>query len=684
MLVPALALAATTVAPPQISASFSPGGIQPNGVSTLTINITNPATNSIPETGVAFTDNFPANLTVASPTDLTNSCGGTATATAGSGSVSLADGTVATNSACTVTVNVTSSFTGDYPDSTGAVTSDAGTGNSASATLFVANPPTISDQFIPSTVTSGDTSLLSFTVENPNSDSTPPNNDVTLTGISFTDDLPAGLVVANPNDASNSCDGTLTATPGASAISLTGGTLSPAVGSDESGGCFISVEVLATTPSTFNNTTGPISANESGQGSTSNTATLTATRTPAVEPPTLAESAATSPIALGGSTELTFTVANPNSGTAFSNAGFSDPLPAGLAVANPNGVGGSCLSDGGVVSALPGSASVSLFGVSLPANSSCSLFVTVMGTAGGSQQNTTGPVTGQYDPGSGEEPATAEGGSASATVIVVPPPTVSAAFGAKSVTVGGTTPLTVTITNPAVDPVAEVGVAFTDQLGNGIKIASPGGLSGDSCGGAVGAPAGANSFSLSGGTIPAHSSCKVTVNVVGVAEGVDQNTIDAVQSDNGGTGPGTSSAVFVGSPPSLSAAFARGRIVRGKATKLRFTIHNPNGSDRLTGLGFTVQLPRGLVVATQSLGLSRCGGGKLTARKGGRTIDFSGGQLGAGASCTFGVSVRGTRSGVRHARTTEVIADQTGAGNQVSPALKVRTPPKSKAAAIHR
>src|SRR5262249_27981314 len=175
------------------------------------------------------------------------------------------------------------------------------------------------------------TTLLSFTINNPNSNSTPPSSDVTLTGISFTDNLPAGVVIANPNNLSNTCDGTVTATPGSSTITLTGGDLGPAVGlikinprqplpwqpllqplkpqqqkatgpasrlqgpqssgivrggpvqpqqPSSNGSCFISVQVQPTTSGIFNNTTGPISANESGAGATSNTATLTVTAAP--------------------------------------------------------------------------------------------------------------------------------------------------------------------------------------------------------------------------------------------------------------------------------------------------------------------------------------------------------------------------------------------------------------------
>src|SRR5262249_3913149 len=274
---------------------------------------------------------FPANLVVATPNGLTNSCGGTATATAGSGSVSLTGGTLATNSSCTVSVNVTATPTGTYLNSTSPVSAtNGGTGGSASATLTVALPPTISKLFLPDTTVQNGTSLVSFTINNPNSNSAPPNNDVSLTGISFTDSLPAGLQIASPNALSNDCGGVVTAVPGSGTITLVGGALDPAgtlragrppnfrapglspglLKPAAQGSCFISVKVTPTNTGVFNNPTGPISANESGPGATSNTASLTVAPPPVA--PTLVKVFGAASVPLNGSTSLTFTFTNPN------------------------------------------------------------------------------------------------------------------------------------------------------------------------------------------------------------------------------------------------------------------------------------------------------------------------------------------------------------------------------------
>src|SRR6202011_4165622 len=98
------------------------------------------------------------------------------------------------------------------------------------------------------------------------------------------------------------------------------------------GTCNIAVELVATTTGTKDNTTGAVSATESGPGTTSNTASVGVTSGPAVSPPTLTKGFGTASIPLGQTTALTFTVANPNPSATLFNISFSDPLPSGLQV----------------------------------------------------------------------------------------------------------------------------------------------------------------------------------------------------------------------------------------------------------------------------------------------------------------------------------------------------------------
>src|SRR5262249_42721305 len=95
----------TVALAPTITKAFGAASIPLNGTTSLTFNITNPNTTAA-LSGVAFTDNLPSGLVVAATPNLSNTCGGTATAVGGSGSVSLSGGTLAANASCTVSVNV--------------------------------------------------------------------------------------------------------------------------------------------------------------------------------------------------------------------------------------------------------------------------------------------------------------------------------------------------------------------------------------------------------------------------------------------------------------------------------------------------------------------------------------------------------------------------------------------------
>jgi hypothetical protein len=131
----------TVLLPPSIVKAFSPAVIAPTGVSTVSFVISNPSANPLPLTGVGFTDTLPANLFVANPSGASGDCnGGTLTAVAGSSTISLTGGTIPANASCTVSANVTSAVTGIYVNTTTVTSANAGTGNTATATLRVAPP----------------------------------------------------------------------------------------------------------------------------------------------------------------------------------------------------------------------------------------------------------------------------------------------------------------------------------------------------------------------------------------------------------------------------------------------------------------------------------------------------------------------------------------------------------------
>jgi fimbrial isopeptide formation D2 family protein len=425
------------VAPPSIAKVFNPSSIALNATTSLTFTITNPAANAVALTGVAFTDTLPTGLTVANASATV--CGGTLTTTAPTG-IALSGATINANSQCQFSVTVTGAAAGSYTNTTGNVTStNGGTGNTASANLTVATPPTITKAFGAASILLNASTSLTFNISNP-------NTSLALTGVAFSDALPAGLVVATPNGLSSTCGGTTTAAAGSGSISLTGGTLAA------NGSCTISLNVTGVQAGVQNNTTGPISSNESGAGATSNTASITV-----IGPPSIAKAFGAASIQLNAQTTLTFTITNPNATVALTGVGFGDTLPAGLAVANPNGLTGSCGAGTITTGTVSGFSVVNLSGGTIAAGGSCTFSVNVVGVTGGHKVNTTGTVT-SSNAGSGNQ--------ATASIDVeAPDPTITKTH-SGTFTRGQTgAQWTITVSNVGFGPTVGT-VTVTDTLPN--------------------------------------------------------------------------------------------------------------------------------------------------------------------------------------------------------------------------
>ena len=200
-------------------------------------------------------DLLPSGLAVANPNGLTNSCGGTPAAVAGSTSVGLSGGTLAAGGSCTFTLNVTGSTVGVKNNVSGAVTSvEGGIGGTAAASVTVIGPPGITKTFGTSSIPLNGVTSLTVTITN--------SNGSALTGIGFTDLLPGGLAVANPNGFTNSCGGTPAAVAGSTSVGLSGGTVTAG------GSCAVVVNVTGTASGVQNNVTSSVASTEGGSGGT--------------------------------------------------------------------------------------------------------------------------------------------------------------------------------------------------------------------------------------------------------------------------------------------------------------------------------------------------------------------------------------------------------------------------------
>jgi uncharacterized repeat protein (TIGR01451 family) len=188
---------------------------------------------------------------------------------------------------------------------------------------IVVSPPTIVKSFSAATVGLNQSVTLTFTVTNP-------NGATDLTGVNFNDNMPAGLIIANPDSLTGTCDpGVIT--PGVNNINLVGGTI--LAGSS----CTFSIDVLAVTAGTQVNTTDPVTSNEGGTGNT-------ATATVSVETADLTITKTHTGNFVRPQTGATYTITVSNSGGADTSAliTVNDTLPAGLTATDLSGPNWIC------------------------------------------------------------------------------------------------------------------------------------------------------------------------------------------------------------------------------------------------------------------------------------------------------------------------------------------------------
>lgn len=360
---------------PGFSKAFAPDTTPVGVASTLVFTIDGTA-NTLDNDSLAFTDNLPAGLTVASPSGLVNTCGGAVTATPGTAVIELGGGTQAAGSTCTVSVDVVSQLPGVYNNTSGELSSTFGMSGTASGSLTVtAVAPPFSKAFAPASVGVGVASTLSFTIDNS-------ANAAPAASLDFTDDLPAGLVVAQAPGVVDTCTGgTVKAAAGSGTISYTGGS----AGANST--CTISIDVEAASPGFYANTTGDLTSTFGNSGTAE--ATLIAGAAPL-----FAKAFDPDMIEVGEISTLTFTIDNSANVVETTGLAFTDNLPAGMVVAEPANVADTC--GGGTLTAVPGSGLIDFAGGTVGAGSVCTISVDITITSPGDFENDAGVLSSSF------------------------------------------------------------------------------------------------------------------------------------------------------------------------------------------------------------------------------------------------------------------------------------------------
>jgi len=635
---------------------------------------------------IGIADNLPpavsgGQMYVASPANAVTSCGGSPSITAIAGTTSVAmsgatvpargsNGTAATAGTCTLQVDVVAgagvyagvghanvaivSYTEKYMDGsthTGSANASADF-TFSSALCGVGNP--CSKTFNPASVSSGGKSTVTIRLGN--------SGALGLSDVTLADNLPAGMVVANPANAYTTCSGAtiVTASPAATSVSLNGAIIAG------SGSCDLVFDVRATGVTNWINTIAVGGVTASGGvmnqapiiGVLNNTAPTTLTVAKATNPSTL-----TFP---GQASQLTITVNNGS--VAASGLGFTDYFTVdgtvgaagnGMVIASTPVASTTCLS--GVVMATPGAASVGLSGATLAANATCTVTVNVTST-------TVGGITNYIPAGSLQtNQGLTNSGQATTSLTTQSNLGIAKKFTPNVVKPGERSRLRITFFNPTTQPVTDLSV--TDTLP--VNVTVPGGANPTTTctGGIVTAPT-AGSVQISNATIAAASggvsaSCYVEIDVLVSTAGDYLNTIpaNAISAVLGGT-PVTntqptsdtlrakSSLVIQKAlsnktlDASPTAPFTTGSDIKSAGTPATMTIRidNPNAT-ALTQASFTDTLPTNLVVAITPNASTTCASGVVTATASGTSVRLSGATLAANSFCTVSVNVLSNVSG---------------------------------------
>jgi uncharacterized repeat protein (TIGR01451 family) len=452
-----------------------------------------------------------------------------------------------------------------------------------------------SKTFIPAATSIGGISRLRFTLTNP--------NPVELSGYNFIDNLPAGLEVASPPDASSSCGGTWSPAAGETSLAFDGGTIGA------NGSCTLLVNVTAAAEGTYDNTSNNlfIGTYDTGQVAEATLIVNDAPPPPACVPgtelarwtmdPSQGTTVPPAPFSLHPDVDSLITVAG---FTAAAGATNSINTSDGNPVNSWSGTGWGTATD--PVTVGPGPTDPSYFeftvdssafasnpsepiGISIDVNPSpqpdwaqpSNITVNVHASSDGGPFGTivnANPVTrATWTTLNGTVPAGAatttfrvnitgrNGSKPDATFLidniiftgcgpadpadVLTPPTLAKAFSPATIGVGHTSTLTFTLANPnASDPLT--GVSFDDALPTGMTVATPANAS-TTCGGPpTWAPSpGDTLLDFAGGAIPANSSCTVSVDVTSSTVGVSANVSGFIYADESGannTSSGSASA----------------------------------------------------------------------------------------------------------------------------------------------
>ncbi|HEY4317046.1 MAG TPA: SdrD B-like domain-containing protein, partial [Herbaspirillum sp.] len=658
-----------------VSESFSPNAASENTVSVLSITLTNISANAL--TNAAFTDALPllgsgAQLRIANPAAITNTCGGTVTAPADGTAITLAGATVPARGAdssgvpgtgtfgsCVITVKVIGPA-GNFINLVAATATENNMDGSsdtitASATTNIdyADVLAASKSFLPTTISSGGRSTVRVHLVN----SATGAGAVPLNNVRFTDALPnvapSTMTIASPANAYTTCGGSpvVTAAPGATSASVSG-IVMPAGNQ-----CDVLFDVIATGTGGWTNTlgAGAIVADGGVQNLTAVTADLgntsagTVSVTNNMTPNSLTapgQVSVLSALITNGSVPLTglkladyFTVNGQAGGT---QTGLQLAAEPQLHTDCPNGI----------VTAGADGASFFLTNATLAASGTCRVFanVTLVSTTG-TVQNTipTGFVL--NNEGITNTSSTVTSLSSGGNLGVIK------RFTPAAIKPSDRSRLRLTFVNPLT--VAATSLTADDTLPTGMTIpAGPNPIT--TCTGATvtfsnGSP---SQIHMAGGSLPAAdasgpTSCYLEIDVTATDPGSYVNTIQSGQvhatsgSGNVSNSDPSHAVLDVHQPVTVTKSFSPANVQPGVPSTLTIVVSNPN-TDAIpfTGAALTDVLPTNVTVAPTPNASTTCASGLVTAPVAATSVILTGATLAPNTACLVKVDVVSNIAGV--------------------------------------
>ncbi len=669
--------------------NFQPATIGPGSTSTLTFVISNGDPIN-PALELAFSDTLPAGVVISSFPNARSSCGGVVTAPSGGTTITFTGGVVPASSECSISVDVSSATVGTHINVSGVLTSNVGSHGTASADLsVVTDRPGFSKFFTAFDVLFGERVTLVFTLDNT-------ANVEQVENMFFVDELPNGMVVASPSNASTDCPSlfdALDAQPGSSVILYDGFAGQASLPAAEF--CTISVDVVVQAVGLLGNVSGPLTSTvglvELNSGHAS------ARVNGLAHPVHLVKEFMDDPVPPGDVVTLEFTLMNFSRTESATDIGFSDDLDATLSGLEAVGLPLSVCNGG----SLSGTGVVSLAGASLGPEESCTFSVDLLvpaGAASGAYPNETSLVSATVG-GMRGAVRTLPAYGARDVLFVSPSPVITKTWTSDPVGAGGTATLEFTITN-ASDVFELTSIEFSDDFDVIMHTASMVPADG-SCGpgstflftpntfisGSGGNPA---RLSMSDGSLAAGASCTFSIDL-DVLPTAPKGRFDNATSTVTGlvnaepvVGPPAGDALDVVAGPQLYKRFVDDPVAAGGTGLLEFTVSNDSngqvdgdGYDNFTNVSFTDDLDAALT-GLEAVGLPQndvCGPGSTVS--GTDIVTLSGASVSQATACTFQVGFQvpaGAIPGPYTNITSEVNATAAGlnvSGNAASDVLRV-------------